>query len=152
MAYALPDRLMPSQPISPSSVPYAEGCPEAPPSGAPWVAVESRLAELAALPADWNDDGAPPISATALRITRQLFLARPPLIGLGDLFPSPDGGVLLEYIRGTWDLTVEVSANGTLEIFGFEIGGTLRLYPKPYPGINAEFLRALDTAGGPAWR
>lgn len=152
MAYALPDRLMPSKPIPPCGPPAHPGEAQETPPLPPWAAVEDRLAELAALPADWNDDGAPPISAIALRVTRQLLLVRPLLIGLGDLFPSPDGGVLMEYIRGTWDLTVEVGADGTLEIFGFEIGGTGKLYPKPYPVMDAEFLRALDAAGGPAWR
>ena len=110
MAYALPDRLMPSKPIPPCGPPAHPGEAQETPPLPPWAAVEDRLAELAALPADWNDDGAPPISAIALRVTRQLLLARPPLVGLGDLFPSPDGGVLMEYIRGTWDLTVEVGA------------------------------------------
>lgn len=152
MAYAYSDRLMPSKPIPPRASPARRSEPQRPHSAdARWPLVEQRLDELAALPADWNDDGAPPISPLALAVTRQLLAQRPPLIQLGELFPSPEGGVLLEYVRGSWDLTVEVSADGTLEIFGYEIDGTLKLFPDPYPCMNAEFLKALDTAGGPEW-
>jgi hypothetical protein len=153
MAYAYSDRLMPSKPISPRTSPVHQSELQQPgTTDAQWVAVEERLAELATLPADWNDEGAPPISPLALQITRQLLALRPPLIALIQLFPSPEGGVLMEYVRGTWDLSIEVSADGTLEIFGFEIDATLKLFPRPYPSANAEFLDVLDTAGGPAWQ
>ncbi|MDH0865737.1 hypothetical protein [Mitsuaria sp. GD03876] len=153
MAYAYSDRLMPSKP-KPPLVPPARvvGAQPTHRIDAPWLAVEKRLDELAALPANWNDEGSPPISASALHVTRQLLAHRRPLIGLGVLFPSPDGGVLIEYVRGHWDLTVEINADGSLEIFGFEIGGTLKLYPRPYPSLDAEFLDVLDAMGGPGWQ
>ncbi len=152
MAYAYSDRLMPSKPIPPRASPAHHSEPQQSHATGPlWLLVQDRLAELAALPADWNDEGAPPISVLALEITRQLLALRPPLMRLSELFPSPEGGVLMEYVRGSWDLTVEISADGTLEIFGFEIDGTLKLFPHPYPSLNAEFLVALDTAGGPEW-
>jgi hypothetical protein len=116
-----------------------------------YTTAEARLAEMEALSPNWNDDGAPPISGLALQITRQLLALRPPLIRISELFPSPDGGVLMEYVRGSWDLTVEVGADGTLEIYGFEIDGTLKVFPHPYPSMNAVFLDALDTVGGPGW-
>ena len=153
MAYAYSDRLMPSKPIPPRASQAHQSKPQRPHStDAQWLHVEKRLAELEALPADWNDDGAPPIAALALALTRQLLALRPPLIRLGELFPSPEGGVLVEYVRGAWDLTVEVSPDGTVEIFGFEIDGNLKLFPHPYPSMNAEFLEAFDNAGGPEWR
>jgi hypothetical protein len=152
MAYAYSDRLMPSKSIPPRAPPARPSEQQQTNTvDTQWAAVEERLVELAALPADWNDDGAPPISALALQITRQLLALRPQLIRLSELFPSPDGGVLMEYVRGTWDLTVEVSGDGTLEIFGFEIDGTRKLFPHPYPSMSIEFLDALDTAGGPEW-
>ncbi|WP_431259641.1 hypothetical protein ACQ86G_05415 [Roseateles chitinivorans] len=152
MAYAYSDRLMPPKPILPRASPAHPSEPaQRHSSGARWLFVEERLTELAALPSNWNDDGAPPISVLALEITRQLLALRPPLIRLSELFPSPEGGVLIEYVRGSWDLTVEISADGTLEIFGFEIDGTRKLFPHPYPSLDANFFAALDTAGGPQW-
>ncbi len=120
-------------------------------SDAPWRAVDQRLSELAALPPNWNDEDAPVISPLALNLARQLLSLRPQLTGVSDLFPSPDGGVLIEYVRGSWDLSVEISPTGTLEIFGFEIGGSLKLYPLPYLTISVEFLEVLDGVGGPSW-
>lgn len=153
MAYAYSDRLMPSK-SNPPRMPqtHVGELSHSFQTDAQWLAVEQRLAELAALPSNWNDDGAPPISASALQVTRQLLAQRRPLIGLSVIFPSPDGGVLIEYVRGVWDLTVEVSPDGSLEIFGFEIGGTLKLYPRPYSHISPEFLDVLDATGGPEWR
>lgn len=152
MGFAYSDRLMQSKPTWPINARAGQG--QGPDGSTPRArsqSIDLQLAELAALPHDWNEDGAPPISTLALRLARHLLALRPALAEIGEIHPSPEGGVLIEYVRNRWDLTVEISANGAMEIYGFQIDGTLKLYPVPYPPLGIELLEVLDGVGGPSW-
>lgn len=90
--------------------------------------LEARLAEIAALPADWDSYGARPISPVAIAETRRLLAA---MCGDGlptAIVPLCKGGVQLEWVAGGpggpggpgWasgcevEVVVEIAADGRL--------------------------------------
>jgi hypothetical protein len=80
-----------------------------------------RLAELAALPPDWDSYGGDPPTTRAIVTARQLVAAiaerandRPADAAPWFIAPVPDGGVQLEWRGPARELTVTVGPNGSL--------------------------------------
>ncbi|MCV7629069.1 hypothetical protein ACH0AG_11080 [Micrococcus luteus] len=82
-----------------------------------------RLTELASLNSDWDGAGAPPISSVALdaaqTILRAIEAARFPRPGI---FPTPDGGVLIEWGNSESVESVEILEDASFETFRLPAG------------------------------
>ena len=73
--------------------------------------VEARLAELAALPADWDSHGAKPVEATAIEMARRVIAAadRAPWW----ISPLPDGSVTVEWRAGRRTVEIDIVPDST---------------------------------------
>ena len=93
---------------------------------------EDRLRELRNLNPDWYDEDSVAPTSKALDDAGKILKTIPKLAESTLIFPTPVGGVLFEYECGGWDYSVEIDADGKIEIFGIEIEGTndlpLRLF------------------------
>lgn len=143
MAYAISEHLMPRR-TPPSN---RQASPKVLAPGR-LAHLQSRLNELGDLPPGWDDKGSPPIGMLALSTTRDLLMSHPTIGDRADLFPTAAGGVLVEFLLNGWDLSIEVQPNGTLELYGFEIGTKKEILPTTFPRADSRFDAALDAFGG----
>lgn len=80
-------------------------------------AVSARLAELSDLQSGWLDGEGAEISPSVISLagTVQAALADRG-VGSPAIFPTPDGGILFEWARGPWQLSVEVRPDLSLHL------------------------------------
>ncbi|RVP23814.1 hypothetical protein CN080_11845 [Sinorhizobium meliloti] len=108
----------------------------------------SRLTELRNLQDGWlNGSGSSPTenaASTAERFIRK----RPAYSREFGIFPTPAGGIVLELEVDGWDYSVEFSSEGSVEMYGIEVGGPEELEPQYFEGINPEFLNFFDRRVG----
>ena len=152
MTYPSPLTPMPRKPSPHNPAPPSPPGRRAPATHAQWTRIDARLSELALLPANWDDHGAAAIGPQCMMTTRQLLLIRPALAEASELFPTVEGGILVEFVHNGWDLTIEVGPTGTLEIYGFQIGGSDQLLPQAYSSLDDLFLKQFDSLGEAKWR
>ncbi len=78
-----------------------------------------RLKTLAELPPGWGDSGnEPPISVQALEMARELLSALAiSARALPGVFPNEDGGVILEWATPQSVRSIEITAEGSFEMF-----------------------------------
>ena len=70
----------------------------------------NRLTELAALPQDWDDDGAPPIDRQVVDNTRQLLKAlSDSALSSWVLFPDVNGTLLIKYKAKSASISIGTS-------------------------------------------
>lgn len=71
--------------------------------------VETRLEELATLPAGWLDGKGEPLDPAALRVLAQDFDTYfDPDLPLPYLYPTAEGGVQAEWTLGDWEVSLEI--------------------------------------------
>ena len=91
-----------------------------------------RIAELLALPDGWHDGGGLAVAAGAARSVTALLSARPALAEIACIYPTDEGGLLVEFIRAGWDISVEVGPTGLATLYGTEQQG-----PDSFDGIDS---------------
>ena len=106
---------------------------------------QARLSELRALPAGWLDGEGVPPSAAALKSAETFLVTRS---GLNRIYPMPCGGIEIETLRGFWDLTVGIEADGRVVLsgvlFGTDADGEME--PSRFDGFTPAFYEAFDAA------
>jgi hypothetical protein len=103
-----------------------------------------RLTEIQGLDAGWLDGKGIQPATNAIRIARELIQRRPSVAEKLALFPIPEGGVELAIRNKKWDFSVEVMANGTLELDGLSLrDGTSRDLIE-FSSLDASFFEAFD--------
>lgn len=76
-----------------------------------------RLTEFASLPSGWEDGEGEQISFVALEAAQQILCGLDPDADAPGLFPTPEGGVLIEWARGTGVRSIEVLQDASFELF-----------------------------------
>ena len=109
---------------------------------------EIRLTELASLEPGWLDGAGERVQRRAIDQAFNLLRTRPSLASTSNIYPTPAGGVLLEFEVGGWDLSLECLPTGDLEFFGVEVEGSRELEPHQFAGVTHELLRELDARAG----
>lgn len=103
-----------------------------------------RLQELSQVEKGWLGDehGEQIVHLAAMRAT-QLIFSRAELASQFRLFPTEDGGVSIEFERGSSSFAVEVTPDGSLEIDGVSADGTV-FEPRKFVSFSSEFFEAFD--------
>ncbi|POX67822.1 hypothetical protein C3481_06450 [Microbacterium sp. Ru50] len=76
-----------------------------------------RLTEFAALPSGWEDGEGLQISFSALEAAQEIIRGLDARADVPGLFPTPEGGVLVEWASAAGVRSIEVLADGTFELF-----------------------------------
>ena len=97
---------------NPFTAMLGEGVPE----GAKRCA--SRLLYLLRLSNDWYDEESRAPTALSLSAATAILRLVPALVPFVSIFPMYSGGVMFEYEHDQWDWSVEIHANGEVEIHG----------------------------------
>lgn len=100
-----------------------------------------RLTEFAALPSGWEDGEGEQISFVALEAAQEIVRALDADAALPGLFPTPEGGVLMEWASTAGVRSVEILADGAFELF--------EMTPADRSGIHSEtknLAEAIDFA------
>ncbi|MHC3127514.1 hypothetical protein OB03_09555 [Brevundimonas sp. GN22] len=60
------------------------------------------------------------------------------------IYPTENGGVLLEFLHGGWDYSVEINEDRSIEFFGIEVDGSGEFGPSEYAGYSVEFIKEFE--------
>jgi hypothetical protein len=105
---------------------------------------KTRLGEFQSLAKGWHNGGGEPIAPEAIRAAEAFLAKRPAFAETYGIFPTLDGGVLIEFQTKTWDFSLEVGKTGAIEIFGIEIDGPGELPSHVYERLDDKFLAEFD--------
>lgn len=108
-----------------------------------------QIVKLRNLSSGWLDGEGSEISQAAVKIARSVLDQRPDLAGGLGIFPTPEGGINLEFVRNGWDFSIEVLPTGLIEFYGVEVEGDGSLDPVLFDGANEALLVELDSRTGP---
>ncbi|MFG6401470.1 hypothetical protein [Microbacterium sp. P04] len=100
-----------------------------------------RLTEFATLPSGWEDGEGEQISFVALEAAQEIVRGIGADVELPGLFPTPEGGVLVEWARVAGVRSIEILADGTFELF--------EMTPDDRGGVHSEtknLTEAIDFA------
>lgn len=103
-----------------------------------------RLAELKGLQDGWHNGDGRSVSEAAEQAAQRLLDKRPLLAADYFIFPTFTGGLLFEIKQGEWDYSVEIGANGTIEMFGVQIDGPEEMEPVEFASVDEDFLAVFD--------
>ncbi|HLS68571.1 MAG TPA: hypothetical protein VK035_04460 [Kiloniellales bacterium] len=107
-----------------------------------------RLKELSELTPGWLDGAGEAITTAAAKAANDLLAKRPWFSGAYHLYPTASGGILFEFEMNNWDLSVEISPEGTFEIYGVEIDGSSELEAQPFKQLDDDFTKIFDDYTG----
>lgn len=104
----------------------------------------NRLEELRALNNGWLDGAGLQITDRALKAAESFVVKRAAFCAVFRLYPTETGGILVDFEHSGWDYSVEFNAEGSVEIYGIEIGGSDELEPTEFDFVDEDFLSAFD--------
>ncbi len=103
-----------------------------------------RVEALGHLAAGWHDGEGRLIDPRALDAANSLLSRRPHLATAYHIYPTTSGGVLFEFDSDGWDLSVEFTPEGALELFGVREDGPGEISPESFESLDQRFLVAFD--------
>jgi hypothetical protein len=112
------------------------------------VRCRARMQELAKLENNWDGEGALATDQRARAAALALLGKRPVLASSYKIFPTVEGGILFEFVANGWDLSVEIAAAGTIELFGVEVAGKGEFLPLQFADVGEEFIKKFDERVG----
>jgi hypothetical protein len=115
-----------------------------PTSGPDYLACRERLSELATIKDGWHNGTGVAIVQIAVEHATDFLEARPAHAKAYRIYPTEDGGVLIEFAMRGWDYSVEFCRDGAVEMFGVEINGVGELATRQFSGIDEAFLKLFD--------
>ena len=105
---------------------------------------KTRLTALAGLTDGWLDGEGEAIDREVLRVAKSFLAKRPALAENYKIFPNVNGGIVFEFKTGNWDLSIEFSKPGTIELYGVEVDGSDEIPNKTYETLDEQFLSDFD--------
>lgn len=108
----------------------------------------TQIDSLSELEDGWADGHGRQISETAISVAKDIARSTPGLAELYRIFPREDGGILFDFEVNGWDLSIEVSSSGLLELYGIGVDGSQAIEPISFIGVNGEFLEKLANLSG----
>lgn len=82
-----------------------------------------RISELSQLQNGWHDGNGLAITSQAVETANKVMNLNHEMNNHYSIFPTDEGGLLIEFIREKWDYSIEIHQDGKLEIYGTEILG-----------------------------
>ncbi|UEM08307.1 hypothetical protein J4G43_026205 [Bradyrhizobium barranii subsp. barranii] len=113
-------------------------------SGADLLRCRNRLAELRALSDGWHDGVGRRIADDAVELANRFLGKRPTLSKRYHIYPTEEGGILIEFEANSWDISVEFLPGGGMELYGVQIDGADELQPVQFSDIDGDFMAAFD--------
>jgi hypothetical protein len=101
------------------------------------------LAEIAKLEAGWLDGDGEAVSRTAIGYTHQVIVGTNSLNIDFRLYPTEQGGVLVEFDNDAWFYSLEISRAGTLHLVGVAIAGSESYAGDIFEQVSDEFIQIL---------
>lgn len=98
------------------------------------------LVKLRTLQDGWDGEGSLAIENDALASAAMILVLVPELHELIRVYPTFEGGVLLEYITTDWSYSVEVAPTGTVAFCGVEIEGSDEFDLEDFQSTDYELL------------
>jgi hypothetical protein len=112
--------------------------------------LSKRVIEMQQLQVGWGEGSGEKISERALRAALQFINARPDLLSFLHVYPTDDGGVLFEFESGKWDLSVEMTAAGKIELYGVRLDSDEALEPMHFDNINPHLMNQINSRVAPS--
>ena len=84
----------------------------------------ARLLRFYHLKDDWDGDASPAPSDESICLAISLLMNHQFLLKTASVFPSFEGGILVEWRKSGWGYSLLVLNNGQIEFFGIEIDGS----------------------------
>lgn len=109
------------------------------------IRCNERLNELGDLQNGWHNGEGVSIEKVAIANAKSLLNKRPNLSSFYRIYPTLEGGVLFEFEKKGWDLSVEFKSTNQFEIFGVQLDGNREQVPKLFEDLETEFLQLFDT-------
>jgi len=113
-------------------------------SGADLLRCRNRIAELSALSDGWHDGAGRRIADDAVELANRFLSKRPTLSKQYHIYPTEEGGILVEFEANLWDISVEFLPEGGVELYGVQIDGAEELQPVHFSDIDGDFMTAFD--------
>lgn len=99
-----------------------------------------RIGQIALLPSGWHDGEGEKISKPSVDAAYELIRTRLDLVGLFYIYPTIVGGIVFEFEFGGWDLSLEITPLGTIELYGVKVNDDEALEPLTFPDIKSPAL------------
>jgi hypothetical protein len=103
-----------------------------------------RVDQLTALQDGWHDGDGKRLSQNAIDAANRFLSQRSGLCHLYKIYPTDDGGIVLEIDTGVWDLSVEFLHDGKVRFYGIEIEGDRTVGITEFDTIDDQFLAQFD--------
>jgi len=108
----------------------------------------TRISKLGELTEGWNNGDGVPIRPDAATAAFRLLAARPRLAGRYHIYPTDEGGLLMEFVYEGWDYGIEIGPNGAPAIYGVQLDGPGEFDTRSFGAVSVEFLACLDERTG----
>lgn len=107
--------------------------------------LSKRVIEMQQLQVGWGEGSGEKISERAVRAALQFINARPDLLSFLHVYPTDDGGVLFEFESGKWDLSVEMTPAGKIELYGVRLDSDEALEPMHFDNIDPHLMNQINS-------
>ena len=107
--------------------------------------LSKRVIEMQQLQTGWGEGSGEKISERAVRAALQFINERPDLLSFLHVYPTDDGGVLFEFESGKWDLSVEMTPAGKIELYGVRIDKDEALEPMHFDTIDPFLMNQINS-------
>ena len=87
----------------------------------------ARLIRFKYLKDDWDEEGSPSPSNQSICIALSILMNNKFLMESASVFPSFEGGILIEWRKGGWGYSLLILNNDKIEFIGVEILGSREL-------------------------
>lgn len=105
---------------------------------------QARLRQLSELQDGWFDGTGSAVSAAAMESAHLVLAARPDLAVSAAIFPTHQGGISVEFVRGRWEMSIEIAPDGSLYVVGVELDGRQETETDSFGAVDQAFLTALE--------
>jgi hypothetical protein len=107
-----------------------------------------RIMEIASLPKGWHDGDGKKISTRAVAVAKEFVMQRPEMAGILYIYPTINGGILFEFEKGKWDLSLEILPSGTIELYGVRIDSDEVLEPLSFAALEPSLMKEINSRVG----
>ena len=103
-----------------------------------------RLTELGELQDGWLDGQGRRPTTTALKRAREFSEYYIVLDAEFAISPTETGGIVFEFERNSWDMSVEFTPKGKPLVYGVKIGSSEEYGPRGFPSMNHKFKSLME--------
>lgn len=107
-----------------------------------------RLEQLTSLADGWDEGEGSRVAKIASKAAAEFIEKRPGMASHYRLFPTHEGGVLLEFRASGWDLSLEFESTGAIDFFGVEIAGDGEVKPMSFERVSDALIKKFDEYAG----